>query len=429
MENQKNEQDNKNAKKGFTLFAAKRITISIIIAIVAILAFTTGPGYVKKYAPTLPFNNDTVDTSKKPQAPVSEHSDQEQHKTEPDNSEQALEHTANITDQNTQPADTAHEPEKSAAPHPEQDLHQDTANLADQNTQPADTVHEPEKSALTKQKQDMHEDTTAHTAEQNMQHAEIALREPDLPGVALIKAAIKPLNYELTERFWGWRPNDIIDFTDNINNFQLGVLEVTRRTVVVLANSISRTGNTSAYDENLENAMNWIMVKANRYWFPSPESKYRACIQELEHYMKRLKNNEANFYARTDNLIPLLVAYQNLLGSCDENLVKTKEDDGTSVSTFSSDDYFFYAKGVASAMYTILSAVHHDFYETLEARKGASEVLHHAIESCHHAMEINPLLITNSSPGGILANHRANMAAPISHARFYLGVLIKTIST
>ena len=30
---------------------------------------------------------------------------------------------------------------------------------------------------------------------------------------------------------------------------------------------------------------------------------------------------------------------------------------------------------------------------------------------------------------GIVANHRANIAAPISHARFYLGQLIKTLST
>ena len=44
-------------------------------------------------------------------------------------------------------------------------------------------------------------------------------------------------------------------------------------------------------------------------------------------------------------------------------------------------------------------------------------------------MEINPLLITNSSLSGVLANHRANMAAPISHARFHLGVLITALST
>ena len=91
-----------------------------------------------------------------------------------------------------------------------------------------------------------------------------------------MEATIKPLENELNERFWGWRPNDILDFTDNINSYQLGVLEVTRRTVVSLTERISRTGSTAAFDSNLENAMNWFMVKASRYWFPSPESKYKA---------------------------------------------------------------------------------------------------------------------------------------------------------
>jgi CBS domain-containing protein len=247
-------------------------------------------------------------------------------------------------------------------------------------------------------------------------------------GVAFVEATIAPLDYELNKRFWGWRSNDILNFTDNVNNFQLGVLEVTRRTVVALTERISRTGATAAFDENLENGMNWLMIKARKYWFPSPESKYNASLNELKTYKEKLEKGEANFYIRTDNLIPLLMAYEDLLGSCEENLVKTKEDDGSPVSFFKADDYFFYAKGVVSSMGTILEAVLEDFIEIVETR-GGEDVLHHAIESCHHASEIDPWIITNSPLDGILANHRANMAAPLSHARFYIGVLIKTLST
>ena len=247
-------------------------------------------------------------------------------------------------------------------------------------------------------------------------------------GVAFVEAVIRPLAYELDERFWGWRPNDILNFTDNVNSYQLGVIEVTRRTAVILAERISRAGSTEAFDKNLENAMNWFMVSADRYWFPSPEGKYKDALVELQSYKERLLRGQARFWTRTDNVIPLLMAYEDLLGSCDENLVKAREDDGTEVSFFAADDYFFYAKGVASALYEILHAIEKDFYPTIEARRGM-EVLHHAIESCHHAMEIDPIIITNSSLSGILANHRANMAAPISHARFYLTVLIKTLST
>jgi len=253
---------------------------------------------------------------------------------------------------------------------------------------------------------------------------------PSFPaeGMAFVNALIQPLDNELNRRFYGWRPNDILNVTDNVNNFQLGVLEVTRRTAVILAERVSRTGSTAAFDRDLENAMNWFMIKADRYWFPSAESKYRASLDKIRNYFHRLEKGEAQFYTRTDNLIPLLTAYQDLLGSSDENLVKSYEDDGSPVSIFKSDDYFFYAKGVATAMATILEGIAKDFNVMVERRGGMQE-LHHAIESCHHAMAIDPWIILNSDLSSVFANHRLNMAGAISHARFYLGVLIKALST
>jgi hypothetical protein len=213
-----------------------------------------------------------------------------------------------------------------------------------------------------------------------------------------------------------------------VNNYQLGILEVTRRTFVQLAERISRTGSTDAFNPHLENAMNWIMVSPDKYWFPSPESKYNDSLGELEIYKNQLIEKNASFYVRSDNIIPLLAAFEDLLGSCDENLVKATEKDGSKVGFFSADNYFYYAKGIASAMVTILEAMNHDFKDVLEKRNGA-ELLHHAIESCRRAADLAPWIITNSGLDGILANHRANMAAPISHAKFYLSQLIKTLST
>ncbi|MDJ0784413.1 MAG: DUF2333 family protein [Desulfosarcinaceae bacterium] len=256
---------------------------------------------------------------------------------------------------------------------------------------------------------------------------------PKLPvkkakGVATVEAVIAPIEYEIEERFWGWRPNDLINFTDNVNNYQRGVLEVTRRAVVALNERISRTGTTDAFDPDLENATNWFMIKATKYWFPSAESKYSEGIADLKKYRDSLQGKRATFYTRTDNLIPLLASFEDLLGSCDENLVKHVEEDGSEVSWFKSDNYFYYAQGVAAAMAPILEAIHDDFLITLETRHGI-EILHHAVESCHTAAALKPWIITDSKLDGVLANHRANMAAPISHARFYLGVLIKALST
>ncbi len=255
-----------------------------------------------------------------------------------------------------------------------------------------------------------------------------AVKNKEATGVAFVNAVIEPMNYELNERFYGWRPNDILNVTDNVENYQRGVLEVTRRTVRILTERISRTGNTVAFNKNLENAMNWLMVKADAYWFPSPEAKYQEALDELEIYKKALENGKESFFTRTDNLIPLLQVFEDLLGSCEENLVKKVEKDGTKVGFFASDDYFFYAKGVANTMHTILEAVKEDFGATVESRKGTDE-LNSAIESLEHATEIDPWIILNSDPSSLWANHRSNMAAPISHAKFYIGVLITTLST
>jgi len=247
-------------------------------------------------------------------------------------------------------------------------------------------------------------------------------------GVAFVTAVIKPLDYELNSRFWGWRPNDILDFTDNVNNYQLGVLEVTRRTVVVLAERISRKGGNDEFNKHVENAMNWLMIKPDSYWFPSPESKYDDALDELRAYIESLKQGKASFYTRPDNLIPLLQVFEDLMGSCEENLVKDHEKSGEKVSHFRADDYFFYAKGVADAMGTILEAVMEESAQTVEPRRG-SELLETIITECHHAKAINPLYITNADLSGFLANHRANLAARISGARYALGLLINTLST
>jgi hypothetical protein len=247
-------------------------------------------------------------------------------------------------------------------------------------------------------------------------------------GVAFVEAMTSALNHELNQRAWGWRCNDMVQFTDNVENIQLGVLEVVRRATVVLTERIARHGATDIIDKNLENSMNWFMIRPDQYWLPAPESRYNDALNELLIYAEKLERGEARFYTRADSLIPLLTSFSELLGGCDENLVKSKEEDGSPVKWSKVDDYLYYAKGVATAMGPILHAVQLDFADTVEARHGM-DLLEHAIHACHVASEIDPWLVTDASLDGFLANHRANMAAPISHARYYLEILAKTLST
>ena len=252
--------------------------------------------------------------------------------------------------------------------------------------------------------------------------------KPKAKGVEFIEGTIAALDYDLNKRFWGWRRNDILRFTDNVENMQLGVLEVVRRTSITLAERITRYGVTDVIDPNLENAMNWFMVKPSDYWLPSAEEKYKDGLDEFRKFAHKLQAGQARFYTRTDTIIPLLVKFADLLGSADENLVKEKEEDGSLVSWFKIDDYFYYARGVAMAMGHILHGVEEDFSEVLAARYG-TDLLENAIHACHVASKLDPWLVTNGALDGIVANHRANMAAPISHARYYLDALAKVLST
>ncbi len=432
--NEKNSADNgSEPEKGFKFFAFKRLAVGLLLLIAILWALGVLLGYFENPSPIVARHdssrsgrlshagNAPVDGKKSgPPAMAAENNAHVGHKAEPAG---ATKEKVESSPAALWQKDRSSGQQQSAAKHQEP-LSQSTSSghpapVEDKTTKTKS--HSPDKTTEDGAQNQSHPKPVAHPEGKSAVKAKPA-------GVTFVEAVISPLHYELMERFWGWRPNDILNFTDNVNNFQLGVLEVTRRTAVALSERISRTGTTDTLDPNLQNAVNWFMIKADRYWFPSAESKYKEGLKELAKYRDKLMEGRASFHTRSDNLIPLLASFEDLLGSCDENLVKAFEEDGSPVSFFRADDYVYYTRGVASAMLSILEAVHHEFISILETRHG-TELLHHAIESCRRAVEIDPIMVINSDLDGIFANHRANMAAPISHARFYLGQLIKTLST
>jgi len=246
-------------------------------------------------------------------------------------------------------------------------------------------------------------------------------------GWVFARSIIIPMAYELDERFLGWRPNDIFGLSDNRANFQEGVLEVTRKTVAILKEKITYTDETQEYDAHLAQALDGLMIDPKRYWFPAPESRYRDALDALNGFMKKLENKELIFDAGSRNLLLLLDTFEELISACDENLVKAMEDGNVPVRQSRADDYFYYAKGISSAMGTILEGIRTDFNVTLALRANR-ELLQKAIDACHRAADISPMVVTESSLNGVLANHRANMAAPVSQARYYISKLVKAFS-
>jgi hypothetical protein len=256
-------------------------------------------------------------------------------------------------------------------------------------------------------------------------------REP-VKGETFTRGLIKIMDDQVNQTWLGWRPNSILfgklGLTDNVNNVQLGVLEVARRTVVVLNENFTRFATTEAYDPRVNEAMNFFMVSPDKYWFPSASGKYREAMQDLEVYIERLQKGRSRFYSRVDHLIALLSNYKDLLGSSFHNLLKDTEADGQPVSWYHSDDYFYYSQGIAIGMAEMLEAVSKDFHQELQ-KKNSHKLLEDAIHALHSASHLHPWIVFNGGKDGILANHRANMSTYIGEAEHVISTLTTQLAT
>ncbi len=260
--------------------------------------------------------------------------------------------------------------------------------------------------------------------EKHEEHGVVLPQISPTPGVTFVETMIALMEYELKGRFLGWRPNDLIvgRFTDNINNYQLGVLEAMRFTTLRLKDSLTRMGEADTYDRDLEDALNLFMNKATLFWFPSAETSYGEAVDHLKKFLEKLKTGRRYFYYRVDNLMSLMKSYGDLLGNVNKSLIIDRYPDGRPVSWFAVDDYFYYAKGVAHVMYEILRVARVGFYEqlvTLDAVDIMDEILH----ELHRAEQMDPWLVLDGDLDGFLANHRANLNAPLSEVAHLITIV------
>jgi hypothetical protein len=253
-------------------------------------------------------------------------------------------------------------------------------------------------------------------------HAEHGPVLPEIsptPGVTFVETMIKLLDHELDERTLGWRPNDIIvgRFTDNINNYQLGVLEALRFTTLRLKDSLTRMGDADAYDPDLEQALNLLMNRSTLFLFPSAERAYGEAADHFRNFSKKLQTGQRSFYYRVDSLRLLISSYKDLLGNVNRTLIRSP------VSWFEADDYFYYAKGVAHVYYEILRVVRVGYKSQLASTLNALDIMDEILHELHRAEQIDPWLVLDSDLDSFFANHRANLNAPLSEVAHLLGVM------
>ncbi|HEC74024.1 MAG TPA: DUF2333 family protein [Methylophaga aminisulfidivorans] len=247
----------------------------------------------------------------------------------------------------------------------------------------------------------------------------------------------------LLDKPGGYLTNDVMPpsvWMDNMPNWEFGVLVQIRDFSRVLRNDISRSQSQSREDKDLGIAEPQFNFNSDSWLFPPSEGEYRAGIKSLKSYLARLSSNsdDAQFYARADNLTAWLSVVEKRLGSLSQRLsasvgqIRVNTDlagDPEAMQSTPSadevvtktpwnkiDDVFFETRGSTWALIHLLKAVEYDFGDILR-KKNALVSLRQIIRELEATQQtlMTPIIL-NGSGFSLFANHSLVMASYVSRA-------------
>jgi hypothetical protein len=238
-----------------------------------------------------------------------------------------------------------------------------------------------------------------------------------VPGERIASALIAVMDHEL-DSVTGWRPNDFVLwgprlFADNNANRQLGIILAVRETTRVFKDHLTKV-SSDQYDPNLLIADTMFRNDAEKFWFPSAESRFRRGVQALRDYVSGLHATPPRskvLNRRNVELIRLFQAWSDMLGDAHSSLYR---DD---ISFFATDDVFYHAQGVAHVMDHVLRAVHLDYASGFQNRPILDTLIDECVAPLHQAATLEPPVVLNGGPASVFANHRRNLDAYINEAR------------
>lgn len=264
------------------------------------------------------------------------------------------------------------------------------------------------------------------------------------PVGAVTTAALIEIADHLLHKPGGYLSNDVAPpgaWMDNIPSWEYGVLIQVRDMSKALREAFSRSQSQSREDKDLTLAEPRFNFDHNSWVWPSTESQYAEGIDKLDRYLARLVDDraqDAQFYARADNLNYWLRTVESRLGSLSQRLSASVEqvrintdlagDLGAQQSTATPrelvvktswleiDDVFYEARGTAWALLHLLKAVEQDFADVLD-KKNARVSLQQIIRELEATQDsLRSPMVLNGSGFGVLANHSLVMANYISRA-------------
>ncbi|WP_299870786.1 DUF2333 family protein [uncultured Cocleimonas sp.] len=257
-------------------------------------------------------------------------------------------------------------------------------------------------------------------------------------------ATLSRLMKTLLDKPGGFIENDRMPpgvFMDNMPNWEFGVLVQARDLALALRNDLSRSQSQSQEDDDLINTATKFHTDTNLWILPPAESQYRDGIKTLDKYLARLSStgkNNAQFYARADNLGDWVDLVKKRLGSLAQELSSSvgREQLDTSLAGdknakqstpnaesnyvktgwFKIDDVFYEARGQTYALIHIMRAIEVDFNDVLKD-KNALISLRQIIRELEGTQQaIWSPVILNGKGFGFVTNHSLVMASYISRA-------------
>ncbi len=241
------------------------------------------------------------------------------------------------------------------------------------------------------------------------------------PGEIIARTLLEVMDHELNAPF-GWRPNDLFlwgpwFWADNNANRQIGIIQGVRETNRVFRDNLTKL-SSDEFDTNLRLAETMFRNDAEKFMLPSAEKQFSRGVEALQGYIDGMQADPPTsrpLNLRNVELIKLFEAWAGLLGDAHANLYRTRNPDGTAVSSWETDNYFYAAQGNAAVMLAMMEALEMEYDEGLTS--SLKKLFHEVEEALEIAVTLKPIVVLDGSPEGMTANSRRNLDAFISEAR------------
>lgn len=272
--------------------------------------------------------------------------------------------------------------------------------------------------------------------------SQLTMEQP-VTGYYVTTSLIKVIE-SLMNKPGGYLSNDVIlpgVIMDNMPSWEFGALEMSRDLALAMRRDFSRSQSQSLENPHLVGAQPYININSRSWLLPSAESQYRNAADSLKQYRGALadgNSQDAQFYARADNLREWLKQVEKRMGSLSQRLsasvgserintdlagdssarqsTPSADSQFNKTSWWQLDDNFYEARGASWALLHFLKAVEADFADVLE-KKNALVSLRQIIRELEATQQTvwSPVVL-NGSGFGMMANHSLVMANYISRA-------------